>query len=1044
MAGQRARIVVAGDAAIDWYTFPVARDDQGANWQRHAAVHADALPGGVFLLSDLVRRALDAIGVTAEVLAPTPPAKLRETPPTALLHSNAALDAFPVVAGAKSDHSALRIRKWQGFIGPGQPPTAQGIDAPSADLVVLDDAGNDFRSTPQAWPPALWSSRAPIVIQKMSRPLLEGPLWDKLAETNLPNHVLVISADDLRRTGQVDISRSLSWERTAKDALFAIQRSGVLQALRRCPCAIILFGTDGAMVHYGGDESRATLVFDPMSLEGAFAAGIPGDVGGLSDVFTAHLTANLARQGWHGIEHGVRWGLRAMRKALQSGYVRTKTGVSYPWDEWFKADSQAGSFPTCEVEPLREMSSADARFWRMLDDKTRHTRSAVAEEIVQSGSASGLGSVPVGAFGKLRTIDRAEIESYAAIRELIAEFLANPKPARPLSFAVFGPPGSGKSFGVEQVLDSIRASDVELKKFNISQFKDYQDLIAAFHEVRNVCLRGKLPCVFFDEFDSANRDGALGWLKYFLAPMQDAEFKEGSAVHPLGKSIFVFAGGTRPTYQAFVPSASSDSDASVANGPDAAAAFVAAKGPDFVSRLRGYINVMGPNRQHPDDHAYLIRRAMVVRSLLERNPKTKGLRENESSLRIDPGVLRAFLYVSEYRHGTRSIEAILDMSRLAGRDRFDLSALPPRDQLELHVDGDEFLMLAQRERFVSLLAGAGELVADHASPANQPRALIRDVEAALVRDAAKRLHETQSQHRAAKAAAPPSVAFDDLPLDQKQACLGAAADLPSKLRTIGHGLRRLTPGKATRTPDITDDEILALARREHDRWVDERKFQSVALGASNDARAKSSDLVPFDQLSDELRQVRIQAVHDLPVILQAMGFEIYRLTEGDELEDARLVESLARAIHAAYVAERIRQGQTPQTNPSLVDFDKLPADLQASNRDNAASIPRKLRRLGYHVRRPTGGQTPQPLVLSDAEFEQLSIQEHTRWNWQRILQGWIYAPGPKNNERKTTPYLVPWKDLPEDVKKYDRETVRLIPGLLQQAGYEAVRLDSGA
>ena len=31
---------------------------------------------------------------------------------------------------------------------------------------------------------------------------------------------------------------------------------------------------------------------------------------------------------------------------------------------------------------------------------------------------------------------------------------------------------------------------------------------------------------------------------YFLAPMQDGEFQEGQLIHNIGKSIFVFAGGT--------------------------------------------------------------------------------------------------------------------------------------------------------------------------------------------------------------------------------------------------------------------------------------------------------------------------------------------------------------------------------------------------------------------------------------------------------------------------------------------------------------------
>ena len=61
---------------------------------------------------------------------------------------------------------------------------------------------------------------------------------------------------------------------------------------------------------------------------------------------------------------------------------------------------------------------------------------------------------------------------------------------------------------------------------------------------------GKIPLVFFDEFDSAFK-GKLGWLKYFLAPMQDGVFRLGDSVHPIGKAIFVLAGGTSSTYRQF-------------------------------------------------------------------------------------------------------------------------------------------------------------------------------------------------------------------------------------------------------------------------------------------------------------------------------------------------------------------------------------------------------------------------------------------------------------------------------------------------------------
>ena len=41
--------------------------------------------------------------------------------------------------------------------------------------------------------------------------------------------------------------------------------------------------------------------------------------------------------------------------------------------------------------------------------------------------------------------------------------------------------------------------------------------------------------------------------------------------------------------------------------------------------------------------------------------------------------------------------------------------------------------------------------------------------------------------------------------------------------------------------------------------------------------------------------------------------------------------------------------------------------------------------------------------------------------------------------KKTSPYLVPWSDLPDDVKEWDRETVRKIPEILAGVGLEVHR-----
>jgi hypothetical protein len=62
---------------------------------------------------------------------------------------------------------------------------------------------------------------------------------------------------------------------------------------------------------------------------------------------------------------------------------------------------------------------------------------------------------------------------------------------------------------------------------------------------------------------------------------------------------------------------------------------------------------------------------------------------------MDRELVRAFVQIGTYLHGARSMEAIIDMSTLAGALRFERASLPTRGQLALHVDPDEFLGLVR-------------------------------------------------------------------------------------------------------------------------------------------------------------------------------------------------------------------------------------------------------------------------------------------------------------------------------------------------------------
>jgi len=148
---------------------------------------------------------------------------------------------------------------------------------------------------------------------------------------------------------------------------------------------------------------------------------------------------------------------------------------------------------------------------------------------------------------------------------------------------------------------------------------------------------------------------------------------------------------------------------------------------------------------------------------------------------------------------------------------------------------------------------------------------------------------------------------------------------------------------------------------------------------------------------------------------------------------------MAYAIHEDYCEKRKSGEETLKTNPNLVPFDQLSEDIREANFDSARTIPRKLKRLNIELCKTMAGTKPELLKLTPEEIEYLSKWEHTRWNWQKIMQGWVYGPE-KDLTKKTHPNILPWIELTEEDKEKDRESVRLIPGFIKEAGYHALRM----
>ena len=72
-----------------------------------------------------------------------------------------------------------------------------------------------------------------------------------------------------------------------------------------------------------------------------------------------------------------------------------------------------------------------------------------------------------------------------------------------------------------------------------------------------------------------------------------------------------------------------------------------------------------------------------------------------------------------------------------------------------------------------------------------------------------------------------------------------------------------------------------------------------------------------------------------------------------------------------------------------------------------------------------------------ALVERLAENNHDQWARQRINEGWTYGPQ-RDDALKTHPDLVPYGDLPEEEKEYDRISVVQTVKVILMLGYEIV------
>ena len=799
----------------------------------------------------------------------------------------------------------------------------------ATELIIFQDWGLNIRhSDPGQLTDAIHDR---WVIYRTYPPVFEGVLWQAFARCLGAKHILLLRADDIRQLN-TSISKGLSWEATIQDIVkeIYIKPNILLHPLRTAEYVLISFGCMGTLMLHNpvnrvAADPQIQFYFDAMGGEGAWEKAHPGYLPGDLELLAGLLAGELL---FHvdGTDSHLSRAIRAhlvVRRAMTSSGAST-TGGTLALDclpaelDKVYGEKQIPVFkPVCLDYPIFQHikgekfeNSPHPHAWSLLG-LTRWDLYSLARQIALNGPLKALQNwnIPIARYNNLLTVDRKEIEFLHHLKQLISEYLLN-RSNQPLSIAVFGPPGSGKSFSIKQLAKALDMPEFEVKDitFNLSQFNEGNpaDLYQAFHAVRDIALSGKTPLVFWDEFDSKN----LAWLRYFLAPMQDGEFQEGQLIHYIGKAIFVFAGGTCACMEEF---------------ESKAYASVAEKGPDFVSRIKGFINVMGPNPVVPfqlklecdhipegemfnlarnADPEYLIRRAILINSLLQNNSKNLF---KENILQIDDGILNALLLVPRYKHGTRSMETIFKTSQLFGKEMFHRSDLPPESQMNLHVDGHQFYeLLTGKQRYLE----GGEAFYHLVNEISLDEKLIEKM-AAGIHAMYSLIFSTGRQNEPLSITKEEFLAAweqmkalpGDMPHDEVSQNYHNARKIPEKLTGVGLAI---VPTEAKITPaEISPENLERVSQLEHIRWVrhhidsgwsyapqkDKTRKQHDALVAWDDAERQMMDAVygecyarrmgsaPGEFLAERYRNLDRVISLAIPWILEQVGYKIVKLPD---------------------------------------------------------------------------------------------------------------------------------------------------------------------
>ncbi|MGD9898959.1 MAG: RyR domain-containing protein [Calditrichaceae bacterium] len=170
-------------------------------------------------------------------------------------------------------------------------------------------------------------------------------------------------------------------------------------------------------------------------------------------------------------------------------------------------------------------------------------------------------------------------------------------------------------------------------------------------------------------------------------------------------------------------------------------------------------------------------------------------------------------------------------------------------------------------------------------------------------------------------------------------------------------------------------------------------------------------------------------------MLEKINLHKFNLIEESFTKNAIIseeIDKLAMIIHQDYLSKLKKRDPAKLSHQ---DWAALPVDFKNQNREQADHLYVKLRAMNCEALLSGQEKGKSVSISNDSPFmELLAEMEHDRWQAHMLLNGWTYNKT-RDDQKKYHTDLVPYNQLSEEVKDWDRNAIANMPVLLSKLGF---------